>query len=297
MCEIRDVQAIYSFMKVKGIGVTRTNKELLSYSQQLGSMWKLEDWLLSVLNAEQKAEFFSQYETIEGLKIKNLDVLFYTVLDRNYPSMLKDLMKLNTPPVLSMVGNVQLLENRKVGISGSRKVSEKGIAVTRDCVEQLSEGKDVSIVSGYAQGVDKEVHYTALRTGGSTIIVLPNGISSFYVRQELKDVWDWNRVLVISEYLPKDRWSVSRAMNRNNTIIGLSDAMIVIEAGQTGGSLDAGLRSLEDHKPLYVPVYADYPESALGNILLLEKGARGIRRNKNTQRANVYSVMQPLKEQ
>ena len=43
MCEIKEVQAIYSFMKVKGIGVTRTNKELLTYMQQLGSMWKLED--------------------------------------------------------------------------------------------------------------------------------------------------------------------------------------------------------------------------------------------------------------
>ncbi|MBP5229215.1 MAG: DNA-processing protein DprA [Bacteroidales bacterium] len=290
MCEIKDVQAIYSFMKIRGIGVTRTNKELLSYTQQLGSMWKLEDWLLSVLTAEQKAEYYSQYEMVEGLKIKSLEVFFNTVLDQSYPSMLKNLLKLNTPPVLSMIGNVQLLTNRKVGFSGSRKVSEKGIAVTRDCVEQLSREKDVSIVSGYAQGVDKEAHYTALQAGGSTIIVLPNGISSFYVRQELKDVWDWNRVLVISEYLPKDKWSVSRAMNRNNTIIGLSDAMVVVEAGLTGGSLDAGLRSLEDKKPLFVPVYSDYPESALGNRMLLEKGAKGIGRNRQSNRANVMAL-------
>ena len=291
MCEIKDVQAIYSFMKIRGIGVTRTNKELLSYTQQLGSMWKLEDWLLSVLTAEQKAEYYSQYEMVEGLKIKSLEVFFNTVLDQSYPSMLKSLLKLNTPPVLSMIGNVQLLTNRKVGFSGSRKVSEKGIAVTRDCVEQLSREKDVSIVSGYAQGVDKEAHYTALQAGGSTIIVLPNGISSFYVRQELKDVWDWNRVLVISEYLPKDKWSVSRAMNRNNTIIGLSDAMVVVEAGLTGGSLDAGLRSLEDKKPLFVPVYSDYPESALGNRMLLEKGAKGIGRNRQSNRANVMALL------
>lgn len=291
MCEIKDVQAIYSFMKVKGIGVARTNKELLSYTQQLGSMWKLEDWLLSVLTAEQKAEYYSQYEMVEGLKIKSLEVFFNTVLDQSYPSMLKSLLKLNTPPVLSMIGNAQLLINRKVGFSGSRKVSEKGIAVTRDCVEQLSREKDVSIVSGYAQGVDKEAHYTALQAGGSTIIVLPTGISSFYVRQELKDVWDWNRVLVISEYLPKDKWSVNRAMNRNNTIIGLSDVMVVVEAGLTGGSLDAGLRSLEDKKPLFVPVYSDYPESALGNKMLLEKGAKGIGRNRQSNRANVMALL------
>ena len=291
MCEIKEVQAIYSFMKVKGIGVTRTNKELLTYMQQLGSMWKLEDWLLSVLSADQKEEYYSQYETVEGLKIKSHDVRFNTVLDQSYPVNLKSLLKLNTPPVLSMIGNINLLSNRTVGFSGSRKVSEKGVAITKDCVEQLSQEKDISIVSGYAQGVDKEAHYTALASGGSTIIILPNGISSFYVRPELKDVWDWDRVLVISEYLPKDKWSVSRAMNRNNTIIGLSDIMVVVEAGLTGGSLDAGLRTLEDNKPLYVPLYSDYPESALGNIVLLERGAKSIRRSRQSNRANVMALL------
>lgn len=291
MCEIKEVQAIYSFMKVKGIGVTRTNKELLTYMQQLGSMWKLEDWLLSVLSADQKEEYYSQYETVEGLKIKSHDVRFNTVLDQSYPVNLKSLLKLNTPPVLSMIGNINLLSNRTVGFSGSRKVSEKGIAITKDCVEQLSQEKNMSIVSGYAQGVDKEAHYTALASGGSTIIVLPNGISSFYVRQELKNVWDWDRVLVISEYLPKDKWSVSRAMNRNNTIIGLSDIMVVVEAGLTGGSLDAGLRTLEDNKPLFVPIYTDYPESALGNKVLLERGAKCIRRSRQSNRANVMALL------
>lgn len=291
MCEIKDVQVIYTFMKIKGIGVARTNKELLSYMQQMNSMWQLEDWLLSVLSSEQKAEYYSHYETIEGLKIKSMDVHFNTVLDQNYPIMLKSLLKLNTPPVLSMVGNMSLLLNRKVGFSGSRKVSDKGIAITRDCVEQLSKDENVSIVSGYAQGVDREAHYMALQTGGSTIVVLPNGISSFYIRQELKDVWDWNRVLVISEFLPNDKWSVNRAMNRNNTIIGLSDSMVVIEAGLTGGSLDAGLRALEEGKPLFVPEYSDYPESAYGNKVLLQKGARGIRRNRMNSRANVMAIL------
>ena len=291
MCEIKDVEAIYSFMKVKGIGVSRTNKELLSYSQQLGFMSNLEGWLVSVLSAEQKEEYYANYEIVEDLVIKSLMVSFRTILDESYPMTLKELLKMNTPPVLSMVGNMDLLNNKKIGFSGSRKVSEKGIAVTRDCVEQLSNDRTVSIVSGYAQGVDREAHYCALKSGGSTIVVLPNGISSFYVRQDLKDVWDWNRVLVISEYLPNDKWSVGRAMNRNNTIIGLSDSMVVIEAGLTGGSLDAGLRTLADNKPLYVPIYSDYPESAQGNCLLLQKGANGIGRNRQTNRANVMTLL------
>ena len=287
MCEIREVQAIYSFMKVGGIGVTRTNKELASYSEQIGSMWGLEDWLLSALTAKQQEEYHSRYERVEGLRHESKDVFFNTVLDHSYPVSLKNLLKMSTPPVLSMIGNVNLLKNKKIGFSGSRKVSEKGLEITKDCVDQLSKIPCISIVSGYAQGVDKEAHYTTLKSGGSTIIVLPNGIKAFYVRKELKDVWDWSRVLVISEYLPEDVWTVNRAMNRNNTIIGLSDAMVVVEAGLTGGSLDAGSKALQDHKPLFVPRYADYPTSALGNPLLLEKGARSIGRNSLTLRANI----------
>ena len=79
MCEIKEVQAIYSFMKVKGIGIARTNKELVSYKQQIGAMWTLEEWLLSVLNPEQKSEYYAQYVRVDGLKIKSNDVHFNTI--------------------------------------------------------------------------------------------------------------------------------------------------------------------------------------------------------------------------
>ena len=55
-------------MKVKGIGIARTNKERVSYKQQMGAMWTLEEWLLSVLNPEQKSEYYAQYVRVDGLK-------------------------------------------------------------------------------------------------------------------------------------------------------------------------------------------------------------------------------------
>ena len=81
------------------------------------------------------------------------------------------------------------------------------------------------------------------------------------------------------------------SQSMNNTIIGLCDSIVVVEAGLTGGSLDAGLRTLEDRKPLYVPIYSDYPESALGNKVLMERGAKGIGRNRYSQRANVMALL------
>ena len=65
---------------------------------------------------------------------------------------------------------------------------------------------------------------------------------NFRIRKNLKDVWDWKRTLVISEFLPSDCRTASRAMQRYQTIIGLSNAMILIASGKNGGSIAAGLK-------------------------------------------------------
>lgn len=64
-------------------------------------------------------------------------------------------------------------------------------------------------------------------------------------------------------------------MTRNETIIALSRAMIVIEAGPTGGTLAAGLSTLAAGKPLFVAVYEHMDETAPGNAHLLERGGLG----------------------
>lgn len=73
---------------------------------------------------------------------------------------------------------------------------------------------------------------------------MPEGINNFKIKQELKDILDWTRILVISKSFPSEKWMAGRAMQRNNTIIGLSDIMIVVEAGETGGSFEAGLKTI-----------------------------------------------------
>ncbi len=116
-----------------------------------------------------------------------------------------------------------------------RLLAVKGMAIAEGVASQLADN-DFCFVSGYANGVDMIVHKTALERGASTIMVLPEGISSFYVKKELKSVWDWNHILVVREFEPFAKWQISRAMQRNRTIIALSQAMMVIEAGEKGGS-------------------------------------------------------------
>lgn len=280
-------EMIFRLLSVKGIGDVIANRLLLSMLD-CSSSNEAQKQILAQLNDRQRDEFSAL-----AAPALTQDVDYISVRDSQYPETLMSFLDCKSPTVLSCRGNLNLLLTRKVGFSGSRKVSDKGIDITRDCVSQLA-ADGVCIVSGYAAGVDITAHYEALASGGATIIVLPEGMEHFSIKRALAPVWDWNRVLVVSEFLPRDAWSAARAMKRNNTILGLSDAMIVVEAGITGGSIDAGMKAIAGGKKLFVPFYGQWPESALGNAKLLESGARPIRRKPETQRANLSQLRQSL---
>ena len=287
--DIENIEIQYRLMQVKGIGNVQTNK-ILNSLNRISKTDELEEALCAVLNAVQR-ECFKDVTVDYGEEGEKWNYL--SVMDENYPQDLKCFLGQNTPPVLTYMGNLELLKKSRIGISGSRKVSEKGIRITRDCVEQLVKN-DCCIVSGYAAGVDETAHLTALANGGTTIIILPEGMTFFKMKKKYQSVWDWKRVLVISQFFPTDKWMVSRAMQRNQTIIGLSDAMIVVEAGDTGGSLDAGMQSIQRGKLLFVPQYEQIPPSAMGNNLLIQRGALPIRMKRETRRANLQALFENI---
>ena len=284
-----NIDITYRLLNLRGFGSSKANRLLWSLSPSIKSTDQYEDQICRHLSP-MEVQMFRDNATMFS---SDPNIGYLSVLDNSlYPLRLKNILKNNTPTILTYMGNIDLLKRISVGYSGSRKVSEKGLWITRDSVAQLAD-KDICIVSGYANGVDLTAHKTALEMGGSTIIVLPEGIKGFYIRSQLKDVWDWNRVLVISEFFPNDKWRASRAMQRNQTIIGLSDALLVVEAGETGGSLDAGMKAMNMGRTLFVPFYQDVPESALGNTVLLSKGAKRLMRKKNNH-TNVDSLLLEL---
>jgi DNA protecting protein DprA len=221
------------------------------------------------------------------------DVSLIAVTDERYPERINTLLGVKAPPLLAVLGNQELLTAVSVGFCGSRKASEKGLGTARDCAEQLA-AAGVNVVSGYAAGVDVTTHTSALRQGGSTTVVLAEGILNFRVRRDLQDCWDWNRVVVVSEFMPTVKWNVGNAMQRNSTICALSRAMVLIEAGLQGGSIEAGRTCLNMGLPLFAPVYDGMPQSARGNQEMLEVGARPLLKSRVAGRANVASILTTL---
>ena len=117
-------------------------------------------------------------------------------------------------------------------------------------------------------------------------MVLAEGINRFRIRGgEFEELWDPERVLVVSQFAPDQRWFVSGAMARNAVISDLSKALVVVEAGLTGGTLAAGQYALGRGQTVLALQLFEEPT---GNNLLIADGAKVIRSRQHLEAALDY---------
>ena len=291
---------ILQLLETPGIGAVRVRAvlDLANYCQmELGELLTHSDILQKVLTGAQVDALLSNQESILEVweRLLKMNVSLLAISEEGYPDHLRVLLGKKAPPLLAVLGNQSVLNKPSVSFCGSRKASDKGLATAHDCADQLA-SKGVNIISGYAAGVDMTTHRSALESGGTTTLVLAEGILNFKVKRELNKLWDWQRVAVVSEFLPGIKWSVRNAMQRNHTICALSRAMLLIEARSTGGSIEAGRACLKMGLPLFAAVYEGIPETATGNKeLLVGQGAHNLLKSRKTNRANVESVLAVLR--
>lgn len=239
----------------------------------------------------QLDEIYREIKRVEEKIGVALTVLFEE--DERYPHNLRSLSDKERPAAFIAAGNLDLLSKLTVGICGSRKASDRGLSVASELCGELAT-KGVTIASGYAAGVDEAAHLAALVSGGTTICVLAEGIFHFRIKRAFRDIWDWDRVLVLSQFGFSPIWQAGRAMQRNKTIVGMSGATVVVEARDRGGTLDAGQTALRYKRPLFVAEYSGAGEEAAGNRSLLGEGAVPLRRSRATGRPSTASIEQAL---
>jgi DNA processing protein len=224
--------------------------------------------LYEQLTAYQRDDVDSEARALQAIGV---DAMLLSL--GSYPASLASLRQ--APPVLFCQGDGGLLAMRSIGICGSRDASCQGLSAARACGEEMARCGLV-VVSGYARGVDTEAHAAALDAGGRTIMVLAEGIARFKVKRWLASrSHDPVQIAVVSQFPPSQTWTAGGAMSRNDVIIGLSLGLIVIEARETGGTLAAGLRALDEQRPvLALEFRQDMPR---GNKILLDHGAVPVR--------------------
>src|ERR1035441_7992885 len=286
---------LMTLLDAPGVGPGRVRK-LLKRWRNTPEVTVMEDRLIeSVLTPAQIAALPDCRERVkrhwDELLKQNVRVL--SIIDSDYPEALRTSLGESAPVLLLCMGNLDLLKSVSVGFCGSREASEKGLATARDSATLLANQK-INIVSGFAAGVDMNAHRAALVAGGTTTVVLAEGILRFRVKKDIRDVWDESRTLIVSEFGPNLPWSVSNAMQRNKTICGLSRAMVLIEARSTGGSIQAGRDAIKMGLPLFAAVYEGSPESATGNEELLKNGAKRLMKSKSRDLPNINPILESL---
>ena len=216
---------------------------------------------------------FPEYEKIikKNIKIITLD-------SKYYPRQLINNLDTAAPPLLFCGGKLDLLNALNVSIVGSRDVFKEGIDFTKNIAKQLA-FSGYNIVSGYAKGVDTLSHLTALENDGTTTFVLSYGLYDFKKKKEFSDVKWTDNILAMSEFSPESKWLSSHAMIRNKTIVGLSNAVIVVQAGpekdekgNMSGTFNSGKTALKYNIPLFV-LSPSIVDNAKGNKDLIKQGA------------------------
>ena len=174
--------------------------------------------------AEQELKFINQN------KIK---CLYYE--EEDYPEKLKHC--LDGPILLFQRGNIDLSKKRIISIVGTRRATSHGVQFCEKLVEDLTP-LDPIIISGFAYGIDIAAQKAALDKNLQTVGCLAHGLNQIYpgVHQKYVKAIEENGGF-FSDFWSTDIFDRNNFLKRNRIIAGLSEATIVVESAEKGGSL------------------------------------------------------------
>lgn len=166
---------------------------------------------------------------------------------------LNEVERKNAPERLFIAGDVGLLRRGpRVSIVGSRKVSEEGVRRARALTKALV-GRHAIIVSGLAEGIDTVAHETTIELGGKTIAVLGTPLNKVFPAKNrpLQDLI-MREHLAISQFPPGYPPGRRSFPMRNRTMALLTDATVIVEAGERSGTLHQGWEALRLGRLLFL---------------------------------------------
>ena len=201
---------------------------------------------------------------------------YFTIEDDIYPQCLKEIS--NPPLKLYYKGNLDLLKDeRLIAVVGTRNPSSYGKLCCEYMVKKMTSA-NITIVSGFAKGIDSIAHKTSLLTGGKTIAVIASGLDIVYPASNLslyREIEE--KGLILSEYEAGVKPFKFNFPQRNRIIAGLSKGTIVVESKDRGGSLITADLALEFNRDVYaVPgdVFSEYSKGC--NNLIRDSKAKSL---------------------
>jgi len=192
--------------------------------------------------------------------------------DEEYPRSLREAP--DPPVILFRMGNPPPLDKRMIAVVGTRHATENGRLFTHRLAGELAQA-GIGIVSGMAEGIDSAAHRGALDSNGMTIAVWGTSLDIVFpasnrgLAREIRE-----RGTIYSEYFPGTHADVMTFPERNRIISGLSDGVVVVEAGARSGALITAQCALDQGRELFAIPGPPGTEKSRGTNELIKKGAK-----------------------
>lgn len=189
--------------------------------------------------------------------------------DADYPPMLAAIT--DPPPLLSVLGAVEMLSRPSIAIVGARNASAGGQRLAETIARDLSE-RGIMVVSGLARGIDAAAHRAALANG--TVAVVAGGVDIIYPPEhaELHRHIAAGGAVVAKRPLGSEP-QARHFPRRNRVIAGLVAGVVVIEAAQRSGSLITARVALDEGREVFAVPGSPLDPRCRGSNDLLRHGA------------------------
>lgn len=256
-------------IRSNNIGIRTFYNFVKYYSSAVTAIKRISE--LSSINLKTKNITLASNDDIqrEVEQVEKLGAQFLHYKEPDYPYLLK--LTSNPPPLLTILGKKELIQQDTIAIVGSRNASTNGLNFTHKIAKELSQAGLV-IVSGLARGIDTAAHKSSLING--TIAVIAGGIDNIYPLENKKLFEEIaEKGLLIAENPYSTRPSAKSFPQRNRIISGLCMGTLIMEANLKSGSLITARFAAEQGRNVFaVPGFPlDYRYS--GTNHLLKEGA------------------------
>jgi DNA processing protein len=200
-------------------------------SSQLAAIDGIGSVLLQKL--KDKSIFEKAEQELNFIKSNEINVAYFQ--DENYPDRLQHCI--DGPVLLFTSGNIDLKNKKIISIVGTRQITSYGMEFCRKLIEDLAPLEPV-IVSGFAYGVDIFAHQLAMEHNLQTIAVVAHGLNQIYPKNHKKYVAKVEQNGgFMTEFWSSSNPDKENFVRRNRIVAGISEATIVIESADRGGSL------------------------------------------------------------
>jgi len=277
--EISDIYYLAALCAAPGLGRTKLPKAigLLGSAKKVFLASEQELVALNCFTQLQISKFLEarKLELPEGLRrfCQREGVQLLTLYAEGYPESLKHIE--DPPLVLYVLGEIPAF-SYAVAIVGSRDCSEYGLEAAAYFSNALAR-KGIPIISGGARGIDTAAHQACLAAGGQTIAVLGCGIDVIYPAEN-KELFRRiaSQGAVITEYAPGTKPIQYNFPARNRIVVGLSQAVLVVEARRKSGALITAHIAADEGREVYAVPGNIFTRKSLGCHDLIRKGVKPV---------------------